>query len=537
MLLKMLLCGVLVAIPYVVPQLWFMEYVAFIPVLLIVCGKFGELTKRRSYLYGFVFGIGYYIVMYYWFLHFIELSEAEDISVVAAVSVAFVCWFGLAALQAAELGVAMLLYRLINPKKDKPLLCGIVFAALWVLFEWQQSFFWRGVPFARLALTQANAPIAIQSASLFGSLFVSGIILLVNVLLFVAVKTALKHIDKNGIRSVFRALKNKKTAVFAMLALCVFSANMIFGTAYIAVCDFKKGEPIKTAVIQANISSLEKWSGFYNSFDTYIEMTEECVKETNARLVVWPETVLPAQINLYDEIMNTLRKTANRLDIYLFVGSFASETVDGEKLEYNAVYLFTPNGENEQRYYKQRLVPFGEYNPVGVLMSLVPALDVLDTFNDPLTAGEGTQLIDTEYGRIGSLICFDSIYDYIVKQSVIEGAELITLSTNDSWFSDSTAVWQHNRHAQLRAVENGRYVVRAASTGVSSFISPNGVIIEQIAPLTKGYAVCDVYMLSGKTLYSRIGDVFAYICLGFVTGTVAYKTVIYFKNKKRSDKV
>lgn len=558
----MLLCGALVAVPYVLPQLWFISYVTLIPMIFLVYEKFGELTKRRAYLYGFGFGLGYYIVMYHWFLHFISLTESEGITLGAAVAVSLVCWLGLATVQALEFGAVTLFYRIINPNKNRPLLCGAVFTALWVLFEWQQGFFWRGVPFARLALTQANAPIALQSASLFGNLFISGLIVFINVLLFLAARAAIEKLPSDikvvpeaseskkiateseieklpshELRAIPRALKNRKTAIFASVALGVFAVNMIFGAVRIATLDTKKGEPIKAAVIQANISSLEKWSGFYDSLDTYIAMTEECVAETGATLVVWPETVLPEEISRYKSIMAELSEAADRMNIHLFVGSFDETGSGDERKEYNAIYLFYPDGSvSEQRYYKQRLVPFGEYNPIGPLMALIPALDVLGVFNDPLTAGEGSQLFDTEYGKIGSLICFDSIYEGLARDSVNDGARLITLSTNDSWFSDSTAVWQHNRHAQLRAIENGRYVVRAATTGVSSVITPTGEIIDSINPLTKGYTVCEVYALDGRTLYSYIGDVFAYLCLGFTVGMISYKAVIYFKNKKGAKK-
>ncbi len=537
MFLKMLLCGVLVALPYLFPQLWFISYVTLVPMIFLVYSKFGELTKRRAYLYGFGFGLGYYIVMYHWFLHFTSLTESEGITVGAAVAVALVCWLGLATIQALELGAVTLFYRIVRPNKEKPLLCGAVFTALWVLFEWQQGFFWRGVPFARLALTQANAPIALQSASLFGNLFISGLIVFINVLLFLAAKAAIEKLPSSELRAIPRALKNRKTAIFASVALGVFALNMIFGAVRIATLDTKKGEPIKAAVIQANISSLEKWSGFYDSLDTYISMTEECVQKTGATLVVWPETVLPEEISRYKSIMTELSEAADRMNIHLFVGAFDETGSGDDRKEYNAIYLFYPDGSvSEQRYYKQRLVPFGEYNPIGPLMALVPALDVLGVFNDPLTAGEGSQLLDTEYGKVGSLICFDSIYEDLSRQSVSDGAELITLSTNDSWFSDSTAVWQHNRHAQLRAIENGRYVVRAATTGVSSVITPTGEIVDSIAPLTKGYTACEVYMLKDRTLYSYIGDVFAYLCLGFTVGMITFNTVNYFKNKKGAKK-
>ncbi len=525
MFLKMLLCGVLVAVPYIFPSLWFISYVTFIPALFLIYGGLGEASKRKAYLYGFGFGLGYYVVMYHWFLNFIAFKDWPDIGLTLAIILSLVCWLGLAAVQALEMGVLTLLYRVIRPNKEKPLLCGMLFTALWVFFEWQQGFFWRGVPFARIATTQASSPLAIQSASLLGNLFVGALVVFINVLLFLAVKAAIEKLPSFEPKAFLKALKNKKTAIFALAAVGIFTANITFGAIRMATLDTKKGEPIKAAVIQANISSLDRWNG-YDSLSEYEILTEKCVKETGASLVVWPETVLVNEIGNDIGDMRDLKNIARRLNITLFVGSFDAIGRDEERKEYNAIYLFYPDGTvSEQRYYKQRLVPFGEYNPIGPLLGLIPALDVLGTINSGLTPGEGSQLLDTEYGKVGSLICFDSIYEGLTRQSVADGAELITLSTNDSWFADSMAVWQHNRHAQMRAVENGRYIVRAASTGVSTVITPTGQIIKQIDPLTKGYTAAEVYMLTERTLYSYIGDIFAYVCIGFIAGMTVYGIV------------
>lgn len=534
MFLKMLLCGALVAVPYVIPQLWFIAYLTLIPMIHLTVSKIGEATKRGAYKYGLAFGLGYYIVMYHWFLHFYALKDSEDIGAVAAIAVSLVCWFGLALVQALEFGGVTLLYRLIKPNKEKPLICGSLITALWVTFEWQQTLFWRGVPFARLAITQSNSLFTLQSASLFGNLFISAMIVFINVLLYVAITEAYKRLDGDNVKAVLKALKNRKTAIFASFALGIFTVNLIFGVIRVATVDTKKGEPIKAAVIQANISSLDKWAGFDESYNTYIDMTEKCVTETGATLVVWPETVLPYEINVYPEIMQELSELSDKLDINLLVGSFAAMREDGKRHEYNAMYLFYPDGSiSKQRYYKQRLVPFGEYNPIGPLLALVPALDVLGVFNDSLTPGKGSQLLDTEYGKLGALICFDSIYESISRRSVNDGATLLTLSTNDSWFSDSTAVYQHNRHARLRAIENGRYIVRSASTGISSFISPTGQILDEIAPLTEGYATCEVYALDKRTVYSYIGDVFAYLCIGAVIGFGSYRVTKNIMEKRK----
>jgi apolipoprotein N-acyltransferase len=116
------------------------------------------------------------------------------------------------------------------------------------------------------------------------------------------------------------------------------------------------------------------------------------------------------------------------------------------------------------------------------------------------------------------LICFDSIYEQLTLDSVRDGAEIMVISSNDSWFFDSAAVYQHQAQAQLRAIESGRYVLRSANTGISTIIAPNGEILSWIDPLTEGYAVCQVSTLSRNTPYTVVGNLFVFLSMAFCAG-------------------
>ena len=148
-----------------------------------------------------------------------------------------------------------------------------------------------------------------------------------------------------------------------------------------------------------------------------------------------------------------------------------------------------------------------------------------------MTAGDSTALFDTPWGKIGSLICFDSIYEKLGMDSVRDGAELMIISSNDSWFYDSAAVYQHQAQAQLRAIEQGRYILRSANTGISSVISPTGEALHWIEPLVEGYAVCDVSMRQTRTVYSVIGDLLIYASLLFI---VSLPMIEWYLRKKRT---
>ena len=164
---------------------------------------------------------------------------------------------------------------------------------------------------------------------------------------------------------------------------------------------------------------------------------------------------------------------------------------------------------DEERYNKRRPVPFGEYLPMeNVFRLLIPALTEISMLERDTQSGEGASLFSFSFGKAGGLICFDSIYPALARESVSEGASLLLLSTNDSWFDGSPAKDIHFAHAVLRAVENGRAVARAANTGISSIISSRGEVLAEIEPLVRGQATATVTLSSRLTLYTRIGDTF-----------------------------
>jgi apolipoprotein N-acyltransferase len=147
----------------------------------------------------------------------------------------------------------------------------------------------------------------------------------------------------------------------------------------------------------------------------------------------------------------------------------------------------------------------------------------MNLFSNDLTNGSDSALWDTELGKIGALVCFDSIYETLTLDSVRDGAEIMILSTNDSWYKDSAAVYQHNGHAVLRAIETGRSFVRAANTGISSIIEPNGEIVTLREPLVKGYAAAEVSTHCHTTPYSVIGNLIVWLSLLYLAVLVSLR--------------
>lgn len=523
--LAMLAIGaVLTGMTLVFPVLGFLQWLTMIPLILGVCRIAADEKTGlfRAYWYGFLTVFLYYIVLYHWFINLYPLDFA-GLDHTASIVVVIAGWVGLSLLQAIPGGLVFLFFRLLHKTtliKKHTWLRPLAFAALWVIFEWTSTLSWMGVPWGRLALGQIKYLPMLQSASLFGSYFVSFLILSVNGLLAYSILT-------------WKA-ERTKAIVSGAVALALVVCNLSFGLISMSIPK-KEANSVTVGVIQGNISSHDKWnsSSSYKICNVYADLTREAV-EKGARLVVWPETVLPYTFNHRSDLKAFLSNLARECEVTIAVGSFY---VNERDEEYNALYLIDPDGTIREEFYaKRHLVPFGEYVPMEELITaLIPPLASLSDLGGDMTAGGDTALYETAHGTLGSLICFDSIYEQLTLDSVRDGAEIMLVSSNDSWFYDSAAVYQHQAQSQLRAIESGRYFVRSANTGISTIISPKGELLAWIDPLIDGYGVATVSPISSCTLYTVLGNTFIYLNMTFLI-LIGASEFLYARRRRDSFK-
>lgn len=494
--------GILTGITLIFPKAGIIEWLSLVPASLVLLGLMrSRRTKlRHIYGYGFFFFMSFYLVIYHWFFYLYPL-EFTGMSRGAAVVVVLAGWIGLSLLQALGGGFVFLAAALLGRTelvKKHTLIQPFVAAALWTVFEWSQTLFWFGVPWGRLAIGQSEMPLMIRSASLFGTYLITFLIVAVN----------------SCIAYALLAGKSIRLPAFCAVGLLLLNLTL-GGVASLIYNNDKSNNSVNAAVIQGNIASSVKWELTPEDiFDIYAAYTRRAAEE-GAELIVWPETALPITLDGNPNRVRRICDLAVGCGADIIVGMF---TEDSEGGEYNSLVLFRRDGTiSEDVYSKRHLVPFGEYMPLRDLLTvLIPPLSEIAMLDEDLSPGADSGLIVYDDMTLGSLICFDSIYEELTRQSVRDGADIIILSTNDSWFFDSAAVRMHNAQAKLRSVESGCAVLRAANTGISSVILPDGTVVDELPALVGGYIVAKVGTKSYDTLYMLIGNIFVYAAAAFI---------------------
>ena len=511
--------GILTGLTLVFPQIGFLEWLTMVPAAIFILSELDsdKYRARKIYGYGLFFFLSFYVVVFHWFVNMYPLDFIDGMTAWAAIVVVLAGCVGLSLFQALFGGLAFLLLRWLFRTRflsDHRVLRPFAAAGVWAVYEWTQTIGWWGVPWARLPIGQSEYIVGLQTASLFGPYFITFAIVLVNFCV------AYVLVEGKGI----------KTMTVAAAATLVFQYGV--GTALYFI-PMDGTETVRVAAVQGNISSNEKWdeSGDQKTrtLKVYAEYTLKA-SENGADIVVWPETALPYSVtekNFYGKYCSSVAEEGN---VTVLAGVLRD---NGFR---NSVVCVLPDGSfHDTVYDKQRLVPFGEFVPFKEVFELLipPLADLVMTSGD-MIAGEDTQIMELDGVKVGCLICFDSIYEDLARRSVKDGANIICLSTNDSWFTDSRALYMHNAQAQMRAIENGRYVVRAANTGISTVISAKGQVLEELEPLVDGIVEYDVPVNIHRTLYSVIGNVFIILLVLIFTVLLIWESI--YQNKENSRK-
>jgi apolipoprotein N-acyltransferase len=374
-------------------------------------------------------------------------------------------------------------------------------APLWVTTELGRQYVWDGFPWALLGYSQVTVLPVAQIVSVVGVYGLSGLLALVSA----------------GAAALV-LLPRRPALIYAGIAVVAVMVGTAWGFARLESSPLlKTGAPVRVAVLQGNIAQDDKWDPALRDEITnkYLRMTREALA-AGATFIIWPESSTPFYFE-HDLLRGgAIRRLASEAGATLLIGSDQVEPVlraaeeKSEARYYNAAFVVGATGQVSAVYRKMHLVPFGEYVPLKNLLFFVgPIVEAVSAFSpgtDPVLLPVGGHVASTA-------ICYEVIFPNLIRRFVQDGSQLLTTITNDAWYGRSSAAYQHWDQAAMRSIEQGRYLARAANTGISGFVDPYGRAVDKTDLFHEAVVVGDLRFITERTVYNRIGDLVAWLSL------------------------
>src|SRR5262249_39084861 len=434
-----------------------LAWVALAPLLVSLAGT----TLRRAFILGVLVGILYFTGTLYWVTRVMVLYGDLQVWVAVLVNAALILYLSLFP------GLFALVMRRLQIAYGRRALLAAPFA--WAATELGRKDLFTGFPWVLLGYSQTSVlPIA-QLASLVGVYGVS--------MLVASVSAAAAAVVTNA-----KAAKTAKAFLPLAVVTVVTMAIAVWGARRVAGSELTRtGDAIRIGIVQGNVSLGERSDPARVPiiFESYLEMTRQAIAR-GAEFVIWPESATPFAYESDPVSAARIRMLAQQTGVPILLGS--DQILPPGKgvpaLYYNSAYLIRPDGTTGGTYRKMHLVPFGEYVPAKrIFFFAAPLVEAVSDFS----AGDEATLLPVGSHKISTAICYEVVYPDLVRRFVAGGSELLTTITNDAWFGETSAPYQHFEQAAMRAIEEGRYLVRSANTGVSGIVDPYGRVLEQTA--------------------------------------------------------
>jgi len=426
-------------------------------------------TRKLAFRHGLLFGAGFFGAGISWVFISIKVYGHVVAPVAIFITVGLIAFL--------SLYPALLGYFLVRAfRKLTPAALLVAMPAGWIMAEWLRGWVFSGFPWLTMGSSQIDGPLGGYAPVL--GVFGTGWTVALSASLLVA---------------VFRGWYRLPGLLLLLL---------LWGGGYL-LNDIQwtepRGEALQVALVQGNISQDDKWApdNLLNTFSSYSELT---FNETDVDLVVWPETAIPA---FYDQVEDSfiayLETELEKTGVSLITGVPVLEKETWEY--YNAVISL---GGEQAFYYKQHLVPYGEYLPLRWLIG--NTLDALAVPNADFSSGGPAQpLLQAAGYPVSSSICYEIVFGEQIIRDLPEAAMLVNIS-NDAWFGNSLAPHQHLEMARMRAKETGRPMLRATNTGISAVIDHEGRIVEQGPQFEIAVIRSAVVPMQGATPYVLLGN-------------------------------
>ena len=445
-------------------------------------------TIKQSFWLGWLFGLGLFASGASWV--YVSIHEFGYTSIYFAALLTFLFCSGLALSCAITWGFYAWLLNRRNIILSQTLSIRhvmqsvnsrhvILFTAVWVCGEWMRSWLLTGFPWLFIGYSQTESLLSAW-APLIGVYGISLIICLSG--------ASISYLFFSQQRKQF----NRSLIVVVMLCWVIaFPLKQIHWTT-------PTGEPKKVSMVQANISQHDKWQREHRQ--TTLALYNDLSKPywDTSELIIWPEAAIPIYYQYANDFLDQIDAIATQSQSALLTGIPSRETHSNNS--YNSLITI---GNANGVYHKQNLVPFGEYIPFANLLGNILAFFELPASS--MHAGNPDQApLTIQQWQSKPLICYEIVYPDLAAKAAAVSDVLITVS-NDSWFGASIGPLQHLQMAQMRALENGRYVLRNTGNGVSAIIDPKGKILMRTNQFEKTVLSGDFKLMKQNTPWTLLG--------------------------------
>ncbi|OGU18652.1 MAG: apolipoprotein N-acyltransferase [Ignavibacteria bacterium GWA2_55_25] len=529
--------GAMIGFAFPPSPLYSLGYVGFIPFFLLMGTiRSGWQFLRYSYLMLFVF----HVITVYWTAGYTHMKDPWLMASGTAILLAHPLFYW----------PGMILTWFV--RKRLGLLAGLGgFMMFWISSEYLHSITEFAFPWMALGNSQAFDLYRLQLVEYTSTYGLSALLLVFNIVGFLLIA---------NVATGTWSLRSRQSYIAMGALATLYVVPFLYGMIVIGRYDeAPPSEGIKVGVIQPNIDPWEKWGeGYSNKSVAYEKQLRALVEETEGLvnfkpdLVVWPETAIPFPILSSRNAMrwSALRTRLDSINVPVLTGlpttvwydslsapKTASRVFDSNVFyeNFNSATLLIPGQEVGTIYRKVILVPFGER---------IPYADALSFLIEPLKwnvgigmwgIGRDTALfvlpVNTARVPFSVMICYESVFPEYVRNFVLRGAEFLVIITNDSWWGNTSGAYQHASYASLRAIENRRWIIRAANGGISGFVDPVGRIHEKTSMYTEATVTTKIIPASVQTFYTRHGDLFAILCL-FCSGLFVILALVAEKEER-----
>lgn len=454
---------------------WPLAFVAVAPLLWLLASA----GPRRGALLGLAFGLGFYGATIYWILLFGELA-----------------WVALTLLCMASTA----LFGLVAPalcRRGRPVLQAVGLAALWTVVDWiRTSWPLGGFSWGSLGVSQVDNRLTVRLATVTGVWGVTFVVVLVNALVLQAIVGG-----GGGVRRLAR----------------VGVAFILIAAPVVIPFSVPDGRALDVATLQVDVRRAAEGSLTDEDLGVArLNMTLHAeLADDPPDLAVWGEGALDPGATNDPATVDAVRRAIAEVGSPTLVGSVLD---DPDGTQHTSVLLFDGSGAPADRYDKVHLVPFGEYVPWRRSLDWISALEQIPVDRTP---GESVHTVSTGgLPPIGTPICFENSFPSLTRAFVRAGAGFLVVPVNNASYGTSAASAQHLQMSRMRAVENGRWVIDAAVSGITAFVDPSGKVVAEAGLFRPAIVRHTIRIAHNTTPYVDLGDWFPWLCLAFVVGSI-----------------